>query len=125
MKVRDNINRHVKDSRYPMTIEFNVKNLLCGEDIEISDEDYAHEWETGYIANYLGKKCFNEIMKSGYKWVHDWGYSGRMNGWYILECDEHPVQDRTLNRLERIVDKYKKQYVLLIKLNYDKRYCEK
>ncbi len=91
------------------TIEFNVKNP------KIPELDYGlllFEYETGEFTNQYADKCFKEIMRSGYGWLQDWSFAGRMNGWFALLCggDTSVVQTKSLERIEAIVEKYFNKY---------------
>lgn len=56
-------------------------------------------------------------MKSNYKWLYDWTFAGKMNSWFVLlsDNDVSQIQDKTLNRIESIVEKYKKITVKILK----------
>ena len=100
-------NRHISDFRCDMTLEFDVKH---NSPAEISEADYAFEYETGTFTNEYAQKCFNEINKHNYKWLKDWSFSGRSNGWFVLMCDEHKLLEKTIDRIESIVNKYLSNY---------------
>jgi len=108
-------NRHSRDL-ISDTLEFNVKQYNCNA--LLSESDWIFENETGDFTNNYGKQCFNEIKKAGYKWLNDWSFAGRSNGWFVLlvDCDPEKLRQSTINRLERIVEKFER--------NYDKRISE-
>ena len=108
-------NRHKSDFRCDMTIEFNVK---LHSSISISDEDWNFEQETCSFTNRYASLCFNEIQKSNYKWLKDWSFAGRMNGWFVLLCDEVKLRDSTIYRIENIVKKYYNNYTKEIEKYY-------
>jgi hypothetical protein len=99
-------NRHANVSGYKFTIEFEVKNPnLEG----VSEDLHQYEWETGTFTNQYGQKLFEEFNN---KFLEDWGLDGRSGGWFVLICNgnQEQVQQRTLSKMERIVEKYFKEY---------------
>jgi hypothetical protein len=102
-------NRHLSDfgGLCDFTIEFNVKSPNIPEGI--SEEHMQFEFETGYFANqYCG--ALREEFKN--KFISDWSFAGRSNGWFVLMCNgsESSVRQSTLNKMERIVKKYYRNY---------------
>lgn len=104
-------NRHADEFKCESTIEFCVKNPSLPEGI--SDELWEHEWVTGEFTNEYADRCFKEIMRSGYRWLTDWSFAGRSNGWFVLMCDVDAaieVRQSTIERIESIVERYFKNY---------------
>jgi hypothetical protein len=98
-------NIHSRDF-YGNTIEFNVKSPnLRG----VSEELYEHEYTTGAFTNSYSDKLFTEL---NYDWLNDWSFAGRSNGWFVLLTDRdiNTIPQRTLGRIERIVNKYCSNY---------------
>lgn len=100
-------NKHLRDFRESMTLEYNVKSYTCPK---ISDDDYEFEIETGTFTNQYAKKCFEDIKKLKYNWILDFSFAGRSNGWFCLLCDEKKPTDKQLSKIETIVEKYLKNY---------------
>ena len=113
-------NRHVKDFNCSFTIEFNVKNPT----IPLTDkhlEFMESEWMYGDLTNSYSTDCFEEIMESNYSFIEDWSFAGRSNGWWVLICEgsESQVRASSLQRIERIVEKYFKGYGKMIITNFE------
>jgi hypothetical protein len=125
------LNIHDKDFKGDFTIEWDVKGL--GSKANISEEDFEYEYETGAFSNSYAQKCFDEI-KSKVKpksWsIKDWSFAGRSNGWFVLICDgneDYPVSgygddvtDSQMDKMNSIVDKYKKNYTKELEEFYSK-----
>jgi hypothetical protein len=107
-------NRHLRDFNADFTIEFDVKNPAIPN---ISEEAMQYEYETGSVVNQLGDEFFNEL---NYKWLKDWSFAGRSNGWFVLICkgDESKIQSRTIAKLENLVEKYLKKYKIYLEQSY-------
>lgn len=107
-------NRHLKDFTADFTIEFDVKNPSIPN---ISEELMQYEWETGTVANKLGDELFNSL---NYKWLSDWSFAGRSNGWFVLigKGDESKIQARTLGKLENLVKDFFKKYESALEETY-------
>jgi hypothetical protein len=92
------------------TLAYNVKKAPIPTGFPESAMEY--EYETGAFTNAYAQRCFREIAKSGYKWLDDWSFAGRSNGWFVLLCngDIQQVQPRTLKRIEDIVESYFQAY---------------
>jgi len=106
-------NRHAHDVRAQTTIEFNVKRPIIPD--TVSESCMRYEMGTAYFRDKYAQRCFNEINKPKYKWLKDWTFTGRSDGWFTLccECDEQDIKysrPRTLGRIETIVEKYFKAY---------------
>ena len=104
-------NRHADEFKCESTIEFCVKNprLPAG----MPEEIYQFEYETGEFTNDYADRCFKEIMRPGYRWLTDWSFAGRSNGWFVLMCEndaETEVRAVTLTRIKFIVERYFKNY---------------
>ena len=106
-------NKHLNDFRkFDFTIEFNVKDpkgiyLL-------SEEDFNYEQETGTFTNFYARLCFEDISKLKYKWIEDWSFAGRSNGWFVLLCnnkDVSKITEKQYYKIERIVNRYLREYV--------------
>jgi len=99
-------NRHLRDFKCDFTIEFNVKNPPIPN---IPFQSAQHEYETGTVANALGDKLFKKL---NYKWLEDWSFAGRSNGWFVLLCrgEESRVRERTIVKLENLVETYLEKY---------------
>lgn len=106
------ISRHADDFRCGFTIEFCVKNPSFPESVD--EKTARFEFETGAFTNQYGDECFKEITKGGqlYRWMKDWSFAGRSNGWFALICDGEPecVREKTLDRIQGIVEKYYREY---------------
>ena len=102
-------NRHRRDFN-ENTLEFDVKHYGNGANFTESQWDY--EIETGEFINQYAKECFDEIAKSGYKWLKDWSFAGRSGGWFVLlvDCEESDIRPKILGRIETIVEKYLRGY---------------
>lgn len=104
-------NRHRRDFGLE-TIEFDVKCPPIAENL--SDETIQFEYETGSFVNKYAQKCFEEIDKPKYKWLDDWSFAGRSNGWFALLLNNgyspEDIQQKSLDRIERIVQKYFDNY---------------
>lgn len=113
------INRHLKDFCCDFTLEFDVRNY---SGTNLSEEAAEHEFETGHFTNLYSDKCFREIMKARYSWVKDWFFAGRSNGWWVLACtgDHNKIPQRSLWRIESIVEKYLKNYGTELEKFYSK-----
>ena len=125
------LNIHNRDFKGDFTIEWDVKGL--GSKANISEEDFEVEYETGSFSNSYGQKCFEEI-KSKVKpksWsIRDWSFAGRSNGWFVLICDgneDYPISgygddvtDSQMDKMNSIVDKYKKNYTKELEEFYGK-----
>jgi len=105
-----NFDKHCEDYDCDFTIEFNVKNL--GGDANLSEEIWQNESENGIFANMYSQKCYDEIMKSKYDWITNWGLAGRSGGWFVLVCsgEKDTVRTSTLERISNIVNKYIDNY---------------
>jgi len=104
-------NRHADGFKCESTIEFCVKNPWMPEGV--SNDLLEFEYETGEFTNDYADRCFKEIMRSGYSWLTDWSFAGRSNGWFVLLCDidaEEGLKQRTIDRIERIVETYFNNY---------------
>ncbi len=108
-------NRHLKDFHADFTIEFDVKNPPLAN---ISEEAHQYEYETGTVVNELGDELFNNL---NYKWLKDWSFAGRSNGWFVLLCegDESKIQAKTLRKLESLVKDYLNKYKLALEHAYN------
>ena len=106
-------NTHLNEFRgFDFTIEFNVKNPK-GTYL-LSEEDFNYEQETGTFTNFYARLCFEDISKLKYKWIEDWNFAGRSNGWFILLCnnkDISKITDSQFYKIESIVKKYLDDYV--------------
>lgn len=103
-------NRHLSDFRNDFTLEFDVK-IPIG--IDIPDEDWEFENETGHFVNSYAKSCFDKIKALGYDWIKDWSFAGRSNGWFCLLCDNKEIEKirpTQLGKIETIVEKFYKEY---------------
>ena len=104
------IDRHIKDFRADFTIEFEVKfpDIPAG----FPEDIWESEWTTGSFTNLYAQKAFLEISRSGYRWLDDWSFAGRSNGWYALLCKGSGVgvQPRTIDRIEKVVHRYFSAY---------------
>lgn len=111
-------NRHLKDFNADFTIEFDVKNPPIPN---ISEEAMQYEYETGTVVNELGDELFKSL---NYKWLKDWSFAGRSNGWFVLLCkgDESKIRAKTLGKLENLVEKYEKKYKHALEEVYKDRY---
>jgi len=107
-------NRHLREFRADFTIEFNVKNPNLPE---ISEEAYSFELETGTVINKVAEELFNKL---NYKWLEDWSFAGRSGGWFVLICsgEQSQVQQRTLCKLEQMVEDYLKIYTKELEAAY-------
>ena len=116
-------NRHNRDFR-ENTLEFNVK-IYSGIE-NISEDDYEYESETGTYTNFYAQQCFDEIMESGYKWLKDWSFAGRSNGWFVLliSCENTEIQTKTIHRIETIVSRYFNNYSKGLAVFYSKEETE-
>ena len=104
-------NLHACDFRCDFTIEFDVK--VYGLNIpEHLFEYYEREYYNSYFRYSYVDKWYKEIMRSDYNWIKDWSFAGRSSGWIVLLCtgDSEAIQQRTINRLEVITEKYLKNY---------------
>jgi hypothetical protein len=109
-------NRHLKDFfNVDFTIEFNVKNPPIPN---VSEEAMQYEYETGTVVNRLGDELFNSL---NYKWLIDWSFAGRSNGWFVLlgKGDESKIQAKTLGKLENLVQDHLKKYTLVLEETYN------
>lgn len=101
-------NLHGRDFRNP-TIEFNVKNPA----IPASLTEDVLEWEyaTGHCTNLYADELFGKLVKR-YKWMKDWGFAGRSNGWFVIEIDKDPTKIRkiTIDSITKLVVSYYKGY---------------
>ena len=113
-------NRHLNDFNCGFTIEFNVKHSFC----ELEEEVAEYEYATGTFTNRYSDECFCEIMKSKYSWIQDWSFAGRLNGWWVLECNGEydKIPQRSIHRIESIVEKYLKNYPKRIGEFYDQTF---
>jgi hypothetical protein len=95
---------------YTYTLAYEVKHppQLVG----LSEDIIQHEYETGAFTNAYAERCFREISRSNYRWLEDWTFAGRSNGWFVLLCkgDISKVRPQTLERIERIVNSYFQAY---------------
>lgn len=102
-------NRHLNDFRNScdFTIEFDVKAPNIPEGI--SEEDMQFEYETGNVTNQYCNALRKEFTN---KFISDWSFAGRSNGWFVLLCkgDESQVRKSTIAKMERIVEKYYQNY---------------
>ena len=103
MKVAFNQHNEFKD--YNLTIEFCVKNY---KPLNISEVDSLFEFKTGNFTNQYANECFNEIKKLKYKWIEDFSFAGRSNGWFCLLCnkDVNKITEKQLHKIETIVNNY-------------------
>lgn len=95
---------------YTFTLAYNVKNPPLP--VGLSEESVQHEYETGAFTNPYAERCFREIAKSNYRWLEDWTFAGRSNGWFVLLCkgDIGKVRPQTQERIEQIVNSYFQAY---------------
>ena len=105
-------NQH-NESNSDFTIEFDVKNPTFNG--RISEDILLFESETGAFTNKYGKQCFDLIQETftSKKWsITDWGFAGRSNGWYVLECkgNESHVTEKQLTKIENIVKTFYDDY---------------
>jgi len=113
--------QHKKDFKCDFTIEFDVKHPR----VELTDshiELMEAEWVCGGLTNLHSQLCFNEIMQSEYRFIDDWSFAGRSNGWWVLICKGDPskIKPQTLNRIEKIVQKYFESYGKMLIENFDR-----
>lgn len=102
--------KHNRDFNCDFTIEFNVKML--GADANLPEEIWQNESENGTFASMYCQKCYDEIQKSKYDWITDWGLAGRSGGWFVLVCsgEKEKIRTSTLERISNIVNKYIDNY---------------
>lgn len=105
-------NLHADDFINESTMEFNVKNPSMPKGV--SENLLECDMLSGNFANKYAKRCFDEIMKSGYNWISGWSFAGRSNGWFVLLCDIDAVEERvrqsTIERITGIVERYFRDY---------------
>jgi len=111
-------NLHSRDFK-GNTIEFDVKNPTFPSGI--SEEIWDWEYQTGTFTNQYGDKLLSEL---NYHWISDWSFAGRSGGWFVLITDRelHKIPDRTLIRMERIVEKYFRNYGSELSKFYSKNF---
>lgn len=108
--MRVEIDRHIEDFQEDFTIEFEVKfpHIPAG----FPEDIWEYEYTTGSFTNLYAQKAFLEISRSGYRWLDDWSFAGRSNGWYALLCkgSSTEVQPRSIDRIENVVRRYFSAY---------------
>ena len=101
------INRHSPNEwKADFLIEFEVKFPSIPADFP--EDLWEAEYTTGSFTNSYADRCYQEICRGGYSWLTDWSFAGRSNGWFVLLCSGEPekVQEKTLHRMESIVQRY-------------------
>jgi len=95
---------------YDYTLAYEVKHPPMP--VGLPEDVLQHEAETGAFTNAYAERCFREISRGRYKWLEDWTFAGRSNGWFVLLCkgDSSKVQMQTLLRIEEIVNSYFQAY---------------
>ena len=104
------LNRHNRDFGCCFTIEFDVKCYLNLP--KHLHKRYEYEYQDGHYINMYAEKWYKKIMKSKYKFIKDWSFAGRSNGWIVLICegDENKIKGKTLERMSKITEKYLNKY---------------
>lgn len=104
------IDRHLADLHADFTLEFNVKSPTLPTDI--LPETWEYEWTTGAFTNGYAQKAFLEISRPGYRWLDDWSFAGRSNGWFVLLCKGSgaKVRAESIDRISGIVQRYYNAY---------------
>jgi hypothetical protein len=106
MKVEYNL--HSSDYRNN-TIEFNVKYPTIPE--SITEDILEYEWSAGHFINSYSDELYGKIIKK-YKWVVGWSFSGRMNGWFVLEVSKDPsmIRQSSIDGITQLVERYYENY---------------
>lgn len=104
--MRTEFNRHLNDFNCDFTLEFDVKNPGIPEGIP---EDFLeYEYYTGNFINTYAEALFAELKKKKYKWVEDWSFAGRSNGWFVLlgRGNQRKISTPSVIFVDKLVKKY-------------------
>jgi len=97
-------NRHRRDYRCDLTIEFDVKGPNI--DYELLSKRFCEsENETAFLRNKIATELFSKLNKR-YPWIKAWSFGGRSGGWFVLECNGNLYDSNDIVKIKDSVISY-------------------